>query len=118
MDQNKKIKEVLDEYRLRYELYDHIECTKEENKEYENLSEQGKSLPEDIYPIDSYWSILKNGANSKFLKLVRTDLTEAEIMELLMYKKLDALITIRNCVVFFTALTVISLILFFLGIIF
>ena len=117
MDQNKRIKEVLDEYRLKYELYDHIECTKEENEEYKSLSEQGKSLPEDIYPIDSYWTLLKSGANSEFLRLLRYDLTEAEIMELLMYKKLDMLRTIRNCVVFFTALTVISLILFFLGVI-
>jgi hypothetical protein len=117
MDQNKRIKEVLDEYRLKYELYDHIECTKEENEEYKSLSEQGKSLPEDIYPIDSYWTLLKSGANSEFLRLLRHDLTEAEIMELLMYKKLDMLRTIRNCVVFFTALTVISLILFFLGVI-
>ncbi len=118
MDQNKKIKEELDEYRLKYELYDQILCTKEENEEYKDLLEQGKNLPEDVYPIDSYWSILKNGSNSEFLRLVCQDLTHEEIMEYLQYKKLDMLTTIRNCVVFFTVLTIIALILLFLGVVF
>ena len=115
MSDSKNIKEQIEEYRLKYDLYDHTLCTKEENKEYNDLLEQGESLPEDVYPIDSYWSILKNGKNSEFLKLIRPDVTQADVMEYLMYKKLDMLNTIKNCVVFFTVLAVISLILLFLG---
>ena len=117
MSDSKNIKEQIEEYRLKYDLYDHTLCTKEENKEYNDLLEQGESLPEDVYPIDSYWSILKNGKNSEFLKLIRPELTQEEITEYLMYKKLDILKTIKNCVVFFTVLAVISLIFLFLGVI-
>ena len=117
MDQNKRIKEVLDEYRLKYDLYDQRLCTDEENKAYRELLKQGEKLPEDIYPIDASLEDMNITGKTKFLELLRTELTQAEIMEYLTYQKLDILATIRNCVVFFTALTVISLILFFLGVI-
>ena len=117
MGDSKNIKEQLDEYRLKYDLYDQRLCTDEENEEYRKLLKQGENLPEDIYPIDASLEDMNITGKTKFLELLRTELTQAEIMEYLTYQKLDILATIRNCVVFFTALTVISLILFFLGVI-
>ena len=114
MDQNKRIKEVLDEYRLKYDLYDQRLCTDEENKAYRELLKQGEKLPEDIYPIDASLEDMNITGKTKFLELLRTELTQAEIMEYLMYQKLDMLTTIRNCIVFFTVLAGIALLLSFI----
>ena len=114
MNNNKSIKEQLDEYRLKYDLYDQRLCTDEENKAYRELLKQGEKLPEDIYPIDPSLEDMNITGKTKFLELLRTELTQAEIMEYLMYQKLDMLTTIRNCIVFFTVLAGIALLLSFI----
>ena len=115
MGDSKNIKEQLDEYRLKYDLYDQRLCTDEENKAYRELLKQGENLPEDIYPIDASLEDMNITGKTKFLELLRTELTQAEIMEYLMYQKLDMLTTIRNCIVFFTVLAGIALLLSFIS---
>ena len=117
MNTSKRIKRELDRYRLKYDLYEKALCSQKENQEYKDLLKHGKRLPEDVYPIDSYWSILKDGGNSEFYRLVRPELTQEEITEYLMYKKLDMLKTIKNCLVFFTVIMFILLVLLFASII-
>ena len=115
MNDSKSIKEQLDEYRLKYDLYDQRLCTDEENEEYRKLLKQGENLPEDIYPIDASLEDMNITGKTKFLELLRTELTQAEIMEYLTYQKLDMLATIRNCIVFFTVLVGIALLLSFIS---
>ena len=115
MDDNKSIKQQLDEYRLKYDLYDQRLCTSEENKAYRGLLKQGKELPADIYPLDPDWKKVNNSDSTEFCRLVRPDVTQEDIMEYLMYKKLDMLKTIKNCIVFFTVLMIIGIILFVLA---
>ena len=50
-----------------------------------------------------------DGPSGEFYHLYQANLTESELTEYLTYKKLDMLRTIKNCIVFFTVLTVISL---------
>ena len=114
MSDSKSIKEQLDEYRLKYDLYDQRLCTDEENEEYRKLLKQGEKLPDDVYPLDSDWRNVNNSGKTEFCRLIRPELTQEEITEYLMYKKLDMLKTIKNCVVFFTVLTIIGIILSFL----
>ena len=111
MNTNRRIKRELDRYRLKYDLYEKALCGQKKNQEYKDLLKQGKRLPEDVRTNDDW----RNVNDSEFYRLVRPELTQEEITEYLMYKKLDMLNTIRNCVVFFTVLAVISLILLFLG---
>ena len=114
MGDSKNIKEQLDEYRLKYDLYDQRLCTSEENKAYRELLKQGEKLPEDVYPLDT----ARLSDEKEFCELLHSELTDAEITEYLTYKKLDMLKTIKNCIVFFTVLTVIALILLYLTVAF
>ncbi len=111
MRANRRIKRELDNYRLKYDLYEKALCTQKESQEYEDLLKQGKRLPEDVR-TNNDWS---NVNNSEFFRLVRPDITQEDIMEYLMYKKLDMLKTIKNCIVFFTVLMIIGIILFVLA---
>lgn len=113
MNTNRRIKRELDNYRLEYDLYEKVLCTQKESEEYKDLLKQGKRLPEDVRTNDDW----RNVNDSEFYRLVRPNLTQEEITEYLMYKKLNMLKTIKNCVVFFTVLAVISLIFLFLGVI-
>ena len=114
MNDSKSIKEQIEEYRLKYDLYEQILCTPEENKLFNELSKQGEKLPDDVYPLDPDWKNVNNSDKTEFCRLVRPELTQEEITEYLMYKKLDMLKTIKNCVVFFTVLIIIGIILSFL----
>ncbi|MBQ4140495.1 MAG: hypothetical protein IJD70_04065 [Clostridia bacterium] len=112
MKSSKKIKRELEMYRLKYDLYEKVLCTPKENEKYKDLLKQGKKLPEDIYRAYSDWRNVNDDGDSEFFRLVCPDITQDDIMEYLMYKKLDLLKTIRNCVVFFTILMIIGLVLF------
>ena len=109
MSKNKNIKQEINDYRLIYEVDKEVLCTKEENKVFKDLLKQGQSLPEGVFPYEYDSGIL---SDSEFYRVVRSDLTQEEIMEYLAYKKLDLLNTIKNCLVFFTTLTIIGIILF------
>lgn len=102
------LKEELEGYRFEYDLLQSIPCSSQENKEYQQLLKDGGTLPEGVFPY-----VYDNGDTSKteFYTVHETDLTESEIKEYLTYKKLGFLRTIKNCVVFFTVLAVIGLIL-------
>ena len=99
-------KKQLHSYKAQFDLIQKIPCTKEENKVYTKLVKEGKSLPDGIYRYlyeaeeDIY----------DFYSVYEPELTEQETMQYLAYKKLELLRTIKNCVVFFTVLTVISLV--------
>ena len=114
MDPNKRIKKELDRYRMEYDLYEKLPCTNEECQEFDDLLKCGKRLPEDVYQ-DSDW---RNTNGSKFYRIARSDVSQADIMEYFTYQKLDVLETIRNCAVFFTVLTIIAIIFFLLVAIF
>lgn len=79
----------------------------------QKLIKDGGALPEGVHPF-----VYDNGANSttEFYTVHAPELTEAEKQELLTFTKLSYLRTIKNCVVFFTVLTVLSLIATFFGV--
>ena len=111
MNTNRRIKRELDHYRLKYDLYENALCSQKENQEYKDLLKQGKRLPEDVRTNDDW----RNVNDSEFYRLVRPELTQEDITEYLMYKKLDMLKTIKNCVVFFTVLMIIGIFLFIIS---
>ena len=103
------LREKLQEHKYEFDLLQKIPCTKKENEEYKQMLKSGKTLPEGVHAY-TY-------EPDEFYKIHEADLTEAEINEYLTYKQLSLIRTIKNCVVFFTTLTVIGLLawLFLLG---
>jgi hypothetical protein len=92
---------------MKFGLLEKLPCTPKENEEYKRLLEIGAELPEGVYPVVDGWG---EASSSEFYTICKPDLSESEIAEFLTYKKLSLIRTIKNCLVFFTTLTVISLI--------
>ena len=105
------LRDELQSYKFEFDLLQKIPCTKQENKEYQKLLKNGGALPEGIFAY-----VYDNGEKSttEFYTIYETDLTESEIMEYLTYKKLSLIKTIKNCIVFFTVLTIIGMVAYFL----
>ena len=103
------LRDELRAHKFEFDLLQKIPCTKQENKEYQKLLKDGDTLPDGVYAYD-------NGQMSptEFYTIYETDLTESETREYLTYKKLSLIRTIKNCVVFFTVLTIIGMIAYFL----
>lgn len=95
----------LREHKYEFDLLQKIPCTKEENQKYRKLVREKQSLPEGVYADCDYDVSLM-----EFYTIYEPDLSAAEIQEYLTYKQLSLIRTIKNCVVFFTVLTVIGLI--------
>lgn len=86
-----------------------IKCTQEETEQYRVFIRTNKPLPDDIFLEDPCESF------ETFYKIKNNDLSKEELYEYLQYKKLKHLKTIKNCVVFFTVLTAISLVIGFIS---
>ena len=93
---------------LKYELgiLQEVDCSYEENEKYRNLLQKNEPLPNGILRRNSDVSV----EYASFYKVERTALSKDELAEYLEYKQLKSIITIKKCVVFFTVLTVISLV--------
>ena len=94
-------------------LLQEIPCTKEDNKKYRDMVKRGEPLPQGIFQYEASDGFELN----EFCSVYDPQLTEKEQQEYIALMQYKEIKTIRNCVVFFTVLTVISLILlFFVGI--
>ena len=105
------LREELRTHKFEFDLLQKIPCTKQENKEYQKLLEDGGTLPEGIF---AYVYDTGETSTSDFYTIYETDLSESEIREYLTYKQLSLMKTIKNCVLFFTVLTIIGMVAYFL----
>ena len=101
------LRAVLRAHKFEFGLLQKIPCNDQENKEFEKLLKAGVALPEGVY---AYTYISGEVSTTEFYRIYEADLTEAEINEYLTYKQLSLIKTIKNCAVFFTALTIIGMI--------
>ncbi len=103
------LRDELRAHKFEFDLLQKIPCTKQENKEYQKLLKDGGTLPEGVYAFvfNSY------DTPTEFYTIYETDLTESEIREYLAYKQLSLIKTIRNCIMFFTILSIIGMIAYF-----
>ena len=102
----KDLRKELRRHKFEFGVLQEIPCTAQENKEYQKLLKSGGTLPEGVYAYE-----YSDGA---FYTVYEADLTEAEIIEYLTYKKLNLIRTIKNCVMFFTVLTIIAMLAYFI----
>lgn len=101
-----RLRDELNDYKLEFGLKEKRLCSTEENKRYQNLIKNGEKLPDGVYTeIDADGEISTNS----FYTMVDTDLTDDEIKEYIALKQLKLIKTIKNCVLFFTILTLIGL---------
>ena len=105
------LRDELRSYKFKFDLLQKIPCSKQENEEYQKLLKDGGVLPEGVF---AYVSDNGETSTTEFYTVYETDLTEAEITEYLTYKKLNFIRTIKNCVMFFTVLTIIVIVAYFI----
>ena len=82
-------------YKFDFDLLQKIPCSKKDNKKYEKLLKDGGVLPEGVF---AYGYETGDASTTEFYTVYEADLTEAEIVEYLTYKKLSILRTIQNCI--------------------
>ena len=104
------IAKELNRYRREYDLIQKIPYSYKENKEFQKMKNDGEPLPDGVVEYT-----VTGEPIGEFYHLYQANLTEAELTEYLTYKKLKMLRTIKNCIVFFTVMTVISLTLAIIG---
>lgn len=105
------LRDELRTHRFEFDLLQKIPCSNQENKEYEKRLKEGGTLPEGVYAYE-YES---GTSTNEFYTIYETDLTESEIREYLTYKQLSFIRTIKNCVLFFTVLAIITIVYLFIA---
>ena len=94
---------------LKYDegLCKEVDCTEEENRRYLEMLHKKEKLPIDIVRRTE----TDGAALNKFFRVVPLEITHEEIQEYCALKQLKTLNTIKNCALFFTGLTVVSIVL-------
>ncbi|MBQ8605327.1 MAG: hypothetical protein IJ408_01200 [Clostridia bacterium] len=101
----KDIREQLIDDKIKFGFLKKVPCDKNKNEEYKAILKSGGSLPSGVYPYTDEEGELTDD----FYKLYETELTDKEREEYLVFRKLALLNTIKNGVLFFVILTVISM---------
>ncbi len=94
-------------YKFDFDLLQKIPCSKKDNKKYEKLLKDGGVLPEGVF---AYGYETGDASTTEFYTVYEADLTEAEIVEYLTYKKLSMLRTIQNCILVLTVSSIIYMV--------
>ena len=97
----RNLKEELNNLRFTNGLDSGVACSESENIIYSSMMKNGEKLPDNVFQYGSGYLFYKSGTNV---------FSESEEAEYITLKKLSYLKTIKNCVVFFTVLTIVSLI--------
>lgn len=96
-------KAELQNLRQEYRLSQRVPCPKEDNKKYAQMVKDGQPLPAGVYDYKY------ENTESEYYTIYTPDISADELAELLTYKKLGYLRTIKNCAVYFVVLSVIAL---------
>lgn len=94
-------------YKFDFDLLQKIPCSKKDNEKYEKLLKDGGVLPEGVF---AYGYETGDASTTEFYNIYEADLTEAEIVEYLTYKKLSILKTIQNCILVLTVSSIIYMV--------
>jgi len=85
-----------------------VYCNKKESTAFAKLISSDKALPDGVFKnsqdSDDFYD-----ENTSFYRMEQTNFSHEKIQEYLQFKQTKYLHTIKNCVVFFTVITAISL---------
>ncbi|MDF2686636.1 MAG: hypothetical protein K0S55_1818 [Clostridia bacterium] len=111
-------KEVIDlkseirQFEFDMQFLQKIDCSREENIQFSRMIKNKEALPEGIFQYKT-----DVGADLEiFYRIYETELTNEEKQKYLQYKQLSSLQSIKNSMIFFVVLTVISLIISLLAV--
>lgn len=106
------LKNKLMQLRLKNNLLQKVYCSREESEKYIELLKNNQPLPKGVYQEESDVT-----GYSQFYTIYEAnkEMTPEEIEEYFLLKQSSDIRTIRNCVIFFTVLIVIVLIIGFIG---
>lgn len=96
-------KAELQSLRQEYSISQRVPCSKEDNKKYAQMVKDGQPLPAGVYDYQY------ENTESEYYTIYTPDISTDELSELLTYKKLGYLRTIKNCAIYFVVLSVIAL---------
>lgn len=96
-------KAELQSLRQEYRISQRVPCSKEDNKKYAQMVKDGQPLPAGVYDYQY------ENTESEYYTIYTPDISTDELSELLTYKKLGYLRTIKNCAIYFVVLSVIAL---------
>ena len=105
-DQSRDVKQELFDKQVEYGFFEIVDCSEQENAEYAHMKNNGNALPENVR---QYKDAQTDMYVDKFYYLKDSKLSDAERQEYLKYIGLDRLNTIKNCLLFFVILTLVSL---------
>ena len=95
---------------LQYELKlrQRVDCSKDDNKKYKELEKNGLPLPEGVYP----YRTVDNGESlyQYYTVYIPENFSAEERFEYILLKQFELIKTIKNCVLFFAILTIISIV--------
>lgn len=94
----KDLNEEIKSMKIDFDLTQKVYCNKEEEKLFRNMEKEKKTLPEGV-------------ENDEFghFRYVETDLSEEKLNQLLLYRQLSYLRSIKNSLIFFVFLTILLL---------
>ena len=101
------VKEIIRDLKEELLLVQKIDCTKEEDEIYREMLKRGESLPDGVY---KYEDSLGND-DLGFYTLYIPEMSSEETKEYILLKQYMELRTVKRCMIFFTVLTVISIVL-------
>ena len=99
----KDIREEITQNKIDLGFYQIKPCSYDENQQLKELKNQGKPLPENINEYNSEYA-------GEFYTVHKPNLSEKEMQDYIAFKHLRLLKTIKNCVLFFTVLTIVNII--------
>lgn len=100
------LRKELHDYREAFHLIQRVPCSKEQNQAFQQILKNGGKLPDGVFPF-----VFDSGlVSDEFYTIYKPDLTPEEKEEYLTLKRLSLLKTIKNCVLFFTVLTIVGII--------
>lgn len=94
----KDLHDELGQMRLELDLTQRVYCSKEEEKQFKKMLKEKQLLPDDI-------NFNENG----HFRYIDTDLTKEELDNLFLYRQITYLRSIKNSMIFFVVLTLVSL---------
>lgn len=103
------IRKELENLYVENNILQQINCSKEENGKYNQMLKEGGELPEGVFEYN------ESAQTGIFYTVADQGLTHEERLEYIALKQLQVNKTIKNCVLFFTVLTIISIIVAFIG---
>ena len=104
---NNLINQELMDLRLEVGLLQKTNCSSQENKEFSNKIKAGDALSDRVYQY-----MLEGQPVDEFYKIYDTELKGTQKIEYIMLKQYKLIKTIKNCVVFFTTITILSILVY------